>query len=115
MPKAKIIKKIFTPDKFNKSDIPRLRGFLAKQFPQYSEIHHHKPNGNFLYTYPDIQFKFIEHKPTIIGFSKGNEILTEVFLKVEQLEINREVLDISEKSITIYESELGVCDEAKLR
>ena len=111
MHKTKIIRITFTPEKFKKADIPRLRGYLAKKFPQYNEIHHHTKDGNFIYTYPDIQFKFINHKPTIIGFGKGHDILTELFLKVDQLEINRKMLDISEKSITIYESELGITEQ----
>ena len=39
--------------------------------------------------YPDIQFKFIENRPVIVGYGKGLQILGEVFQKIGYFELNQ--------------------------
>jgi hypothetical protein len=104
LPKVKLIKVTFSPQSFKPSDIPRLRAFLARQFPQYSELHNHLVNGGFRMVYPDIQFKFIEDRPMIVGYGKGLQILAEVFQKVNYFELNHRRVDVPEKSIQIVET-----------
>jgi hypothetical protein len=38
--------------------------------------------------YPDIQFKFIENRPMIVGYGKGLQILAEVIQIVTYFELN---------------------------
>jgi hypothetical protein len=111
LPKVKIIKVTFSPQSFTPPDIPRLRAFLAKQFPEYSELHNHLVNGGFRMVYPDIQFKFIENRPMIVGYGKGLQILTEVFQKVNYFDLNHRRVDIPEKSIQIVETQIGESGE----
>ncbi len=54
--------------------------------------------------YPDIQFKFIEDRPMIVGYGKGLQILAEVFQKVNYFELNHRRVDVPEKSIQIVET-----------
>ena len=44
--------------------------------------------------YPDIQFKFIEGRPMIVGYGKRLQILAEVFQKVDCFELNRRRVDV---------------------
>ena len=95
---VRIIKVEFTPLSFRPSDIPRLRAFLARQFPQHSELHNHLKDGGFRFVYPDIQFKFVDHRPMIVGYSRGLDILKEVFQKVSYFELNHRKIEVPEKS-----------------
>jgi hypothetical protein len=57
--------------------------------------------------YPDIQFKFIENKPVIVGYGRGLQILAEVFQKIGYFELNHRRVDLPEKSIQIVETMIG--------
>jgi hypothetical protein len=109
--KVKLIKVNFLPEKFTPSDIPRLRQFLARRFPQYNEIHNHDSNGKFRFVYPELQFKFIDKEPMIIGYGKGFEILSEVFMKIGYFELNHRKIEVPEKSIQVYESQIGASEQ----
>jgi hypothetical protein len=108
--KVKIIKVTFSPLSFRASDIPKLRGYLSKRFPDYNQIHNHKQNGGFRWVYPEIQFKFIDKLPVIIGHGLGFDILSEVFLKTDRLELSHRIVEIPEKTIQVFEADLGVSD-----
>ena len=98
-------------DAFRPNDIPRIRAFLARQFPQYEDIHNHTPDGGSRYIYPRLQFKMIGRQPVILGFATGEEILLDVFTKVGFIELNGRRIEVPEKSIVQTTEKLGP-DEA---
>jgi len=108
MKTVKIIRLQFAPEVFQVQDIPRLRAFLARQFPEYSEIHNHAENGKFRYSYPEIQFKFLNAAPAIVGYGSGFTILAQVFNKVGFFEINHRRIMINEKSLQVSEEKIGL-------
>ena len=95
------------PGDFSPADIPKLRGFLAKHFPQYKEIHNHLANGGFRFVYPEVQFKMINRKPTLVGFDTGFRILTDIFTRIGYIEISRRKIYLYEKSIQVSEEFIG--------
>jgi hypothetical protein len=111
LPKVKIAKVTLLPQHFKASDIPKLRGYLARMMPQYQEIHNHTSDGKFRFVYPEMQFKYIDKIPVIIGYGRGIEILVKVFTEIGYLELNHCRIELPEKSIEIYEAELGECDK----
>jgi len=108
LPQIRMIKVSFMPQSFRPSDIPRLRAFLARQFPQHSELHNHLQNGGFRMVYPDIQFKFINDRPMIVGYGKGRQILAEVFHKVNYFELSHRQVGIPGKSIQMVEHNVSL-------
>ena len=108
MKTIRILQVSLQADSLRASDIPRLRGFISRVFPHYSEIHNHTQNGGFRFVYPELQFKFHENKPLIIAHSSGYKILLEIFQKVGYIEINHKRIEIPEKSIQLREEKLGV-------
>ncbi len=108
---VKIIQVQFPNNPINRFDIPKFRGYLAKQYPKYSLIHNHLENGKLRYGYPLIQFKTIRKIPTIIGLLEGLDILKIVFMDVEELNINGRHQKIWEKSIKVREEPFGQTDE----
>ena len=108
---VKIIKVQFPNNPMNRFDIPKFRGYLAKQYPKYSLIHNHLENGKLRYGYPLIQFKTIRKIPTIIGLLEGLDILKMVFMDVEEININGRHQKIWEKSIKMREEPFGQTEE----
>jgi hypothetical protein len=108
-----IIKVQFPNNPLNSFDIPKFRGAIAKQFPNYYLIHNHLTDGKFRYGYPLIQFKTIDSIPTIIGLAEGIEILKKVFMEIEQLDIEGNRRKIWEKNICMREEHIGLSPEFK--
>ena len=111
MKTVQILKVGFQPEAFRASDIPRLRGFISRIFPEYSEIHNHTENGGFRLVYPELQFKFVNKEPLIVAHGSGFRILLEIFNKIGYLEINHRRIEIVEKSIQAREEMLGLDDK----
>ena len=93
------------------SDIPKFRGFLSSKYPNYDIIHNHLKDGSLRYSYPLIQFKTINHKPTILGINEGVELLKKVFMEIEGIKIGEHYKVINEKSILLKEEKFGVTDD----
>ncbi|MEM5815534.1 MAG: hypothetical protein QXL14_00600, partial [Candidatus Aenigmatarchaeota archaeon] len=67
-----------------KTDFPikekpsQLRGYIGKKFEEYPILHHHVKDGEFLYTYPKVQYKVINGTAFILGIEKGARILKNI-------------------------------------
>ncbi len=48
-----IMKVQFFPEHFVAGDIPKFRGFLAKKFPKFQELHNHTVDGGFRFVIRD--------------------------------------------------------------
>ena len=93
------------------SDIPKFRGYLSIEYPNYDIIHNHLKDGSLRYSYPLIQFKTIDHKPAIVGINEGIDLLKKVFLEISDIKIGEKKSDINEKSIALREEEFGTADD----
>ncbi|MGD9489451.1 MAG: CRISPR-associated endonuclease Cas6 [Calditrichaceae bacterium] len=105
---VRTIRLTFPVDSFTPADIPRLRAFLARQFPDYHEFHNHTGNGGFRWVYPEIQFKFIKGVPCIVGYGPAIDILAGAFMKIQRIEINHKIIEVPERSIEFNQYELGM-------
>ena len=81
-------------------DAHKLRGYFGNLFREKSELlHNHLEGGEFKYDYPKVQYKVIESTPTLVGIADGAELLTELFLKIRELNINGKVYPVHQKNI----------------
>jgi len=96
---------------FSPADIPKIRAYLSRRFPEYTPIHNHTASGNYRYVYPEIQFKFLEDSLNIVGFGIGASILKEVFQQVDSVEIGFRLRKLPEKEIHAYQSRVGPASE----
>lgn len=106
-----IIQVQFPNNPLNEFDIPKFRGAIARQFPNYELIHNHLNDGRLRYKYPSIQFKTINRIPTIVGIGAGMDIVKKVFLDVGQIDIAGRNLKVWEKTILIRECILGQAEQ----
>jgi len=92
------------------SDIPKLRGYFARKFPQEHLFHNHLPDNTFSYKYPSIQYRVLGNKPTLLGINEGIDLIFKTFLKVDSIDINGKILE-TEGEMHSHKSKLGVSDQ----
>ncbi|MEX1211960.1 MAG: CRISPR-associated endonuclease Cas6 [Balneolaceae bacterium] len=90
-------------------DAHKLRGYIGKLFKEKSELlHNHMGNGELRYAYPQVQYKVLDGTPTLIGIKEGASLLTELFLKIRELNIDGRIIPVHQKNIEGIKRELGV-------
>jgi len=101
----------FSDNRIRYSDVSRVRGYIARKFPQYVELHHHIEKDRLLYKYPCIQYKNLKGVPTILALHSGVKILKEIYDKVEEYTIRDETQHIYEKQIIMKNEPFGESNE----
>lgn len=109
--KVKIFKIEFSDVETYPSNIPGIRGYFLKQFPNDTELHNHLPGGKYSYRFPIIQYRVINKHPALIGIDEGVEILKKIFFATDKLRIRDKVVKSYEKTISCSEYEFGATDE----
>lgn len=88
-------------------DIPKLRGFFARKFPDTHAFHNHLPDLWLSYKAPRIQYRVLDHHPALLAIQEGIDIVKRVFLEVDTLEINGKTLVSNEREISLREEDFG--------
>ncbi|WP_156285796.1 CRISPR-associated endonuclease Cas6 [Oceanivirga salmonicida] len=87
-------------------DISKLRGNMISKFNDNLEIHNHKKNGESIYNFPNIQYKLINNKLTIMSFKQDLNLLMSIRNNVNKLDFDGEIVEIKRKNIEIKEYDL---------
>lgn len=89
-------------------DAHHLRGYFGKLFQEYSPLlHNHLEGGELRYSYPLVQYKVIEGIPMLVGLGEGAPLLTELFLKITELQLNGKSYPLFEKKVACEEVTIG--------
>jgi len=89
-------------------DAHKLRGYFGNLFQEKSELlHNHLGNGGLKYEYPKVQYKVIDGTPVLVGIREGAELLTELFLKIRELNIDGRIFPVHQKNIEARQVEPG--------
>ncbi len=99
----------FSDLKLNPFDIPKLRGYFTRRFPDEHLFHNHLPDGSQSYRYPQIQYRIIDSHPALLGIGDGIDAMKRVFMLVDELSIGNTLHISSEKTVNIYEADFGQC------
>jgi hypothetical protein len=99
----------FEDNEISRRDTPKIRGYIAANFPEYIELHHHNNQG-YVYRYPLIQYKTINKKPMLVGIGKGAEILINIETDIKKLNIDGEIQQVYQKSIKYQKVLFGVSE-----
>ena len=75
-------------------EAPALRGFFGRQFEDQVLMHNHGPNDELVYQYPKIQFKVIDTIAYVIGINEGAELLSSLWLGINQTRIGDQELNV---------------------
>ena len=75
-------------------EAPALRGFFGRQFEDEVLMHNHGPKDELVYQYPKIQFKVIDTIAYVIGINEGAELLSSLWLGIDQTKIGDQELNV---------------------
>ncbi|MFH1008454.1 MAG: CRISPR-associated endonuclease Cas6, partial [Candidatus Latescibacterota bacterium] len=93
-----------------RGEVPQLRGFFGRRFAEQVLLHHHREDGSLLYDYPRIQFKVLDRQAVLIGLEEGSELLTQLWLEVDQAKLGSENLPVQEATIQKRRATFGATE-----
>lgn len=102
----------FPEIKLQARDAHKLRGYFGNMFRDYSPLlHNHLESGQSQYRYPLVQYKVTGHTPMLLGINEGAELLTSLFLKVQQLQLDGQTYPVLSKNIRNQRWQIGLADD----
>lgn len=76
-----------------------LRGFFANQFPEFSLLHNHNPDGSRIQGYPLIQYKILNEIAYIVGIEDGATLLPHIVYNFEKIILGYESYTIIHREV----------------
>lgn len=93
-------------------DAHKLRGFFGDFFKEHSPLlHNHYDDGTLRYAYPLVQYKVLDHVPTLVGLGEGATLLAQLFLRVRELDIDSYAFPVLAKHIRHEQAPVGPVDD----
>lgn len=108
--KLKTLEMTFRSTKEFKENILCFRGFFAKKFNEYVQLHNHITD-KLVYSYPTIQYKVVRNRPLILGINEGIDVLKEIFDDFDTVRLGETEYEIIQRSMTIKKQEFGLSDK----
>jgi len=94
-----------------REDSAKLRGFFANKFNSYLLLHNHLDNNKFLYQYPRVQYKTINHTKMILGLAEGVDVLQNICNQYDQIVLAGHTYQIFSKEISLKVEDFGINSE----
>ncbi len=90
-------------------DAHKLRGYFGNLFKDHSPLlHNHLESGENQYRYPLVQYKVTGKTPMLLGINEGAELLTSLFLKVNELKLDNRTYPVLSKNIRNQRWNIGL-------
>jgi len=94
---------VLKTDKPVEESASKLRGYVGNRFREYPVLHHHAISGEYLYTYPRVQYRVIDGTPQILGIEDGAKVLKRISDEISELVLGRRKYRVVQK--VLYEHE----------
>lgn len=89
----------------------KLRGYFGNVFREHSTLlHNHFEDGTLRHEYPLVQYKVVRHIGTLVGLGEGAELLRDLFLDINEINIEGLLIQVNSKNIHYREETIGPCD-----
>lgn len=89
----------------------KLRGYFGNVFRQHSTLlHNHFEDGTLRHEYPLVQYKVVQNCGTLIGLGEGAELLRDLFLDINEINIEGLLMEVNSKNIHYRDVSVGPCD-----
>ncbi len=89
------------------AETPKLRGFFGRRFSDALLLHHHRPDGTLLYTYPKVQFKVISNTAILLGLGEGAELLKRLWTELDAATLGSERVAVLETRFALRREPIG--------
>ncbi len=87
---------------------PMIRGYFANKYKEIDNMHNHK-DDNFIYRYPNVQYKIIDKNPVILGIEDGAKVLRKENVYIEDtIKIGQEEVISNQREIKSITSNIGI-------
>ena len=98
--------------KLRQRDAHKLRGYFGNLFKEHSPLlHNHFEDGRSRYEYPKVQYKVLHETPYLVGVgTEAARLMTELFLKINELDIDGERFPVFAKNIEARNWTIGLSD-----
>jgi len=90
----------------------KLRGYIGSRFSEYPVLHHHV-EGEYLYTYPRVQYRIVGGTPQILGIEEGAEAVKEVMDEIKELVLGGRRYEVTQR--VLYEHEAKLAPSRRMR
>lgn len=88
----------------------KIRGYFGNKYKEIEMMHNHKDNG-FIFKYPKVQYKVIDDKPVVCGINEGAKLAAKLGLVDDEILIDNELIDVSQKEIIKKTVEFGIAED----
>ncbi|AKD54479.1 CRISPR-associated endonuclease Cas6 [Spirosoma radiotolerans] len=102
-------------------DAHKLRGYFGELFKAHSPLLHNHLESDagtdggvavkFRYAYPLVQYKVLNHIPTLVGLGEGATLLTQLFLQMREVQIENQTFPVLSKHIRHEQIPIGIADD----
>ena len=100
--------------KIKRSEAPQLRGFFGRTFSEALLLHQHRDDGTLVYDYPRVQFKVLDDTACLIGLVQGSDLLSRLWMEVDQTKLGNETLPVLEARISKRWDRIGDVPEPEV-
>ena len=97
----------FTDVFLNAFDIPKLRGYFARKYPEEPLLHNHLEGSKVSYRYPRIQYRIYQGHPAILAIHEGIDVLQKIILDNHQLQIGNKSMMVNEMMVVSNRAKFG--------
>lgn len=111
MPDIQITRVRFSLPELTPRDAEKIRGHLGNRFSEHHLLHNHLEDGGFRYAYPLVQYKVVRGQSLILGIGIGGDVLTDIFLKLQEVVLEDRRIPLLEKEISQKVEPFGWVEE----
>jgi len=101
----------FTDLRLQPFDIPKLRGYFARKYPNEALFHNHSQDIKLAYRYPLIQYRVIHGHPALLGIKEGIDLIGKIIMDNHNLEIGSKSFVSNELDVVFPRTEYGQTSE----
>lgn len=93
-------------NKIKFQDIEKLRGNIINKFSNIPITHNHYENGKSIYRFPEIQYKIINNKLSMMFFNDNIDLILNVYNNINYLKVGDKLYNDIEKDFEIKEFDI---------
>jgi len=97
----------FTDVELKAFDVPKLRGYFPRKYPDEPNFHNHMDPNNVSYQYPKIQYRIYNGNPALIGIGEGIQIVKSIILDDHDIKIDQRSMRVHEIQMEFVTADFG--------
>ncbi|MDI3504068.1 MAG: hypothetical protein PWP64_1004 [Candidatus Cloacimonadota bacterium] len=101
----------FSDVSLNAFDIPKLRGYFARRYPDEPLFHGHLAGNKVSYLLPKIQYRIYQGHPALIGIGEGISAIKKIMLDNHNIQIADKSMQVREVQVEVFQEPFGQSED----